>query len=185
MAFGAAIYLRVSDADDKIHLFVVCSKARVPLNCTTLPRLCAAVHLADLYKFVHYTYLSRIKIDPVLLHCCALMAVVTFFPLGYVCQQSATYITLSLAKSGSTFLQAIILPISAVVVYIRVKSSQKAMMGGATLAICRSWFLAYGIKSIIARGGGNRWPHDHVIHSSTDSHKTEPTIFENLNRFSS
>lgn len=69
-AFGAVIYLRVTDKDDTIHVFLVCSKARVaPLKRISLPRLelCAAVLLSDLYNFVRNTYLDRIPIDAVYL----------------------------------------------------------------------------------------------------------------------
>lgn len=70
IAYGAVIYLRVTDKDGAVHVYLVCSKARVaPLKRTSLPRLelCAAVLLSDLYKFVCDTYLARIKIDAVYL----------------------------------------------------------------------------------------------------------------------
>lgn len=54
-AYGAVIYFRVTDRDDVVSVYLVCSKARVaPLKRTSLPRLelCAAVLLADLYNFV-------------------------------------------------------------------------------------------------------------------------------------
>ncbi|XP_059062702.1 uncharacterized protein LOC131855445 [Achroia grisella] len=65
-AYGAVIYLRVSDSKGKINVFLGCSKARVvPLKRTSLPRLelCAAVLLSDLYKFVHDASIINIKID--------------------------------------------------------------------------------------------------------------------------
>lgn len=67
-AYGAVIYLRVTDADGQIYVFLVCSKARVaPLKRISLPRLelCAAVLLSDLYLFVRDTYLTRISFNAI------------------------------------------------------------------------------------------------------------------------
>ncbi|XP_045449996.1 uncharacterized protein LOC123658688 [Melitaea cinxia] len=58
LAYGAVIYLRVTESDGSIRLFLVCARARVaPLKRQSLPRLelCAAVLLADLMKFVKET----------------------------------------------------------------------------------------------------------------------------------
>lgn len=69
-AYGAVIYLRVTDKTGAVQVFFVCAKARVaPLKRICLPRLelCAAVLLADLYTFVRDTYLNRIPIDAVYL----------------------------------------------------------------------------------------------------------------------
>ncbi|XP_052749789.1 uncharacterized protein LOC113520032 [Galleria mellonella] len=63
-AYGAVIYLRVTDNSDRIHTYFVCSKARVaPLKKLSLPRLelCAAMLLVDLLKFVKETYMPRIN----------------------------------------------------------------------------------------------------------------------------
>ncbi|XP_039760428.1 uncharacterized protein LOC120634101 [Pararge aegeria] len=65
-AYGAVIFLRVTDAKGQVRVFLVCSKARVvPLKRISLPRLelCAAVLLSDLYLFVRDSYLSRISFD--------------------------------------------------------------------------------------------------------------------------
>ncbi|KAL0830739.1 hypothetical protein ABMA28_002867 [Loxostege sticticalis] len=70
VAYGAVIYLRATDETGNIQVFFVCSKARVvPLKRIPLPRLelCAAVLLADLYKYVYDTYLAHIPIDSVFL----------------------------------------------------------------------------------------------------------------------
>lgn len=67
-AYGAVIFLRVTDCDGSIRVFLVCAKARVaPVKRQSLPRLelCGAVLLADLIKFLketlriplHQTYL--------------------------------------------------------------------------------------------------------------------------------
>lgn len=69
-AYGAVIYLRVTDKDGAAHVFLVCSKARVaPLKRTSLPRLelCAAVLLSNLYTHVRDTCLARIQLDAVYL----------------------------------------------------------------------------------------------------------------------
>lgn len=69
-AYGAVIYLRYIDENGDIQVTFVCSKARVaPLKRISLPRLelCAAVLLADLYKYVCDTYLTHIQIDSVFL----------------------------------------------------------------------------------------------------------------------
>ncbi|XP_059045891.1 uncharacterized protein LOC131841587 [Achroia grisella] len=63
-AYGAVIYLRVTDSSDRVHTFFVCSKARVaPLKKLSLPRLelCAAVLLVNLLKFVEEAYAPRIN----------------------------------------------------------------------------------------------------------------------------
>ncbi|XP_028157810.1 uncharacterized protein LOC114350993 isoform X2 [Ostrinia furnacalis] len=70
IAYGAVIYLRTVDETGNVKVFFVCSKARVvPLKRIPLPRLelCAAVLLADLYKYVRDTYLSDIPINSVFL----------------------------------------------------------------------------------------------------------------------
>ncbi|CAH2088666.1 unnamed protein product [Euphydryas editha] len=70
VAYGAMIYLRATDETGNIQVFFVCSKARVvPLKRIPLPRLelCAAVLLADLYKYVHDTCFAHIPFNSVFL----------------------------------------------------------------------------------------------------------------------
>lgn len=58
-AYGAVLYMKVVDQNDKVQILPVCSKARVaPIKKISLPRLelCAAVLLANLYEFFKNTY---------------------------------------------------------------------------------------------------------------------------------
>ncbi|XP_063358857.1 uncharacterized protein LOC134648296 [Cydia amplana] len=70
VAYGAVVYLRVTESDGSVRVHLVCAKARVcPLRKQSLPRLelCAAVLLADLIKFVKDTL--RLPVEETYLWC--------------------------------------------------------------------------------------------------------------------
>lgn len=64
--YGAIVYLRAVDENEKVTVKLVCAKARVsPLKHQSLPRLelCAAVLLADLMQYVKRTFETDILIE--------------------------------------------------------------------------------------------------------------------------
>lgn len=61
--YGACVYLRSTDANNKIHVSLLCSKTKVaPLKLVTIPRLelCAALILAQLVNKVQLSLKQRI-----------------------------------------------------------------------------------------------------------------------------